>query len=262
MIFWESEKEARAVVIVVHGAQEHYERYRWLGMELNSVGYHVITGDLPGHGLKTDKRGHIDSFDEYIEKVDFWVVEARKHNLPIFILGHSMGGLAVIRYMQEKKPDVQAVLLSSPCLEILAKPTKVMDFLSKPLNRMKPTMLFPSTIDIANATRNEDIIEFVHNDSAVLTKVSVHWYREFVNHIEIAHKKRGEFPNVPLLLMQAGEDKLVDKKRVKEWFNGVDLKEKAYKEWDGLYHEIFNEPERDKVFSSAYHFFCQHEQSV
>ncbi len=259
MILWESEKDARAVVVIVHGAQEHYGRYRWLGMEFNNVGYHVVTGDLPGHGAQSANRGHIESFHEYIEEVDLWIKEAQKYKLPVFLLGHSMGGLTVIRVMEEKKPEVQAVLLSSPCLEILAKPTKVLDALSRPLNKMAPTMQFPSTIDIENATRNKEIIDFVHNDSAVLTTVSVHWYREFVKHIEIAHKQINEFPDVPLLLMQAGDDKLVDKIRVKEWFNRVDLQEKVYKEWSGLYHEIFNEPERDKVFSYAFQFFRQHE---
>ena len=60
-------------------------------------------GDLPSHGTTSRNRGHIDSFDEYIEEVKLWVKEARKYRLPIFLFGHSMGGLIVIRMMQETR---------------------------------------------------------------------------------------------------------------------------------------------------------------
>lgn len=258
MICWETEKEAKAVVVIVHGAQEYYKRYKWLAMQCNMSGYHVITGDLPGHGNNAKKRGHIDSFYEYIDKVTFWVKEAEKYNLPIFLFGHSMGGLTVIRALVERKCHVQAVILSSPCLEIKAKPAKILEILSKPMNKLAPNMLFTSTVVPEIATSNPEMIDFYYNDGEMLQKVSVRWFREFDDHIQLAHEKVLDFPEVPLLLMQAGDDKLVDKVRVKEWFNKVDLKEKVYKEWDGLYHELFNEVKRHEVFDYMNRFILGH----
>lgn len=258
MICWEIDRDAKAVIVIVHGAQEYYKRYKWLGMKCNMSGYHVITGDLPGHGNNAKKRGHIHSFHEYIEEVTSWVKEAEKYNLPVFLFGHSMGGLTAIRTMVEKDCKVQGVLLSSPCLEIKAKPAKILEILSKPLNKLIPSMLFPSTVRPEIATSNPEMIDFYYNDSEMLTKVSVRWFREFDDNIQIAHKKVSEFPEVPLLLMQAGDDKLVDKVRVKEWFNKVNLQEKVYKEWDGLYHELFNEVKKEEVYTYMNNFIEGH----
>jgi lysophospholipase len=72
--------------------------------------------------------------------------------------------------------------------------------------------------------------------------------------MKLAFDKEDVFPEVPLLVMQAGDDKIVDKQSVNRWFNRLFNKDRAYKEWDGLYHEIFNEPERDEVFRYALGF--------
>ncbi len=101
------------------------------------------------------------------------------------------------------------------------------------------------------ATRNEDVIEVDQNDSLYVRKVSVRWYRELLKTIESAMVPTDAFLRVPLLVMQAGDDKLVDKTMVIKWFSGVASHNKAYKEWEGLYHEIFNEPEREDVFKAS-----------
>jgi lysophospholipase len=73
--------------------------------------------------------------------------------------------------------------------------------------------------------------------------------------MKIAHLKTEAIsPDIPLLVMQAGEDKIVDKKAVRKWFHQLDLSEMHYKEWPSLYHEIFNEPEREDVFFYAKEF--------
>lgn len=117
-------EEAKAVIVIVHGAMEYHGRYEAVAEMWNYNGYHVVMGDLPSHGTTSRNRGHIDSFDEYIEEVKLWVKEARKYRLPIFLFGHSMGGLIVIRMMQEtKREDVDGIILSSPCLGVLAEPS-------------------------------------------------------------------------------------------------------------------------------------------
>ncbi|MED1919597.1 alpha/beta hydrolase, partial [Bacillus thuringiensis] len=90
-------EEAKAVIVIVHGAMEYHGRYEAVAEMWNHIGYHVVMGDLPSHGTTSrSQRGHIDSFDEYIVEVKLWVKEARKYRLPIFLFGHSMGGLIVI----------------------------------------------------------------------------------------------------------------------------------------------------------------------
>lgn len=247
---WEVENP-RGVFVVVHGAFEHQGRYKWLTEMWRANKMNVVLGDLPGQGTSSRRRGHIDSFDEYIETVSMWVNEAKGYNLPIFLLGHSMGGLAVIRTLQEKQLSVEAAVLSSPCLGITERPPKGLEWASKALNVLVPSYRLASHLEPNIATRNKEVMELDENDSLYVTKVSVRWYRELVKAMELAAEKIDSLPDIPVLLMQAGADKIVDKVVVKEFFDKLNVNEKLYKEWPNLYHEIFNEPERDEVFKYA-----------
>ncbi len=253
---WSFEAEnGKATLVIVHGAQEHYGRYKWLIEKWCSNGFNVVMGDLPGQGTsKKRKIGHIESFDDYIEEIEIWYREAMKFKRPIFILGHSMGGLATIRTLQEINLPVAGVILSSPCLGILQGPNKALNAATALLNKMTPSMLFPSELDIELVTRSEEVREQSRNDSMYVTKVSVRWYRELVKAMKNAVEQLDNFPDVPILIMQAGNDKIVDKRFVRNWMNKLDVTDKTYKEWRGLYHEIFNEPEQEDVFLYALHF--------
>lgn len=250
--------DPRAVMVMIHGAGEHHGRYKWLIEKWRSNGYHVVMGDLPGQGMSSRKRGHIQSFDEYIQEVDHWLREAQTFELPVFLLGHSMGGLVAIRTLQTIHFPLKGVILSSPCLGLIHKPNKVVDWVSKGLNVFAPSMRFDSNLTAEIATRNQEIQDASKNDSLLVTKVSVRWYRELVNAMEQAFEEALKLPDIPLLVMQGGEDKIVDKNSVKKWFNQLDLTDKSYKEWKGLYHEIFNEPEREFVFDKAFSFANEH----
>lgn len=252
---WEAEGTAKAVIVIVHGAMEHHGRYKWLVQMWKSAGYHVVMGDLPGQGMTSRaNRGHIDSFDEYIEEVKKWLDAAYEYSLPVFMLGHSMGGLITIRLLQEEELDIAGVILSSPCLGLKNQPPKLLNSLSKVLDMVYPTYRVDSRMGPELVTRNKDMQESDLNDSLYVTKVSIRWYRELVEAIKEAFEGIPDTQDIPLLLMQGGEDLVVDKKAVREWFNYSLLSEKQLKEWPKLYHEIFNDPEREDVFRYALSF--------
>ncbi|MEH7544392.1 MULTISPECIES: alpha/beta hydrolase [Bacillaceae] len=252
---WEAEGEAKAVIVMVHGAMEHHGRYGWLIEMWRLAGFHVIMGDLPGQGMTTrSRRGHIDSFDEYIMEVKDWVQAAYQYNLPVFLLGHSMGGLISIRLLQEEQLNVAGVILSSPCLGLLQAPSKFLNALSHLLNVVYPSLRMNSGLSVQMATRNDDVREADANDTLYVTKISIRWYRELVGAIKEAFENLEDTQDLPMLVMQGGDDKIVNKATVKEWFNHVPLSEKRFKEWPKCYHEIFNEPEREEVFEYAKDF--------
>ncbi|MBI0576696.1 alpha/beta hydrolase [Neobacillus cucumis] len=246
---WEAEGEAKAIIVMVHGAMEHHRRYGWLIEMWRTSGFHVIMADLPGQGMTTrTSRGHIDSFDEYILEVKDWVQAAYRYNLPVFLLGHSMGGLISIRLMQEERMNLAGVILSSPCLGLVQKPSKFLEFLSYGLNLVFPSFRINSGLTVEMATRNLDVRDADVNDTLYVTKVSVRWYRELTTAMKLAFLNLEKTHDVPILVMQGGDDKIVNKKEVKDWFNHAPFSEKRFKEWPKLYHEIFNEPEREEVF--------------
>lgn len=252
---WEAEGEAKGVIVIVHGAMEHHRRYGWLIEMWRSSGFHVIMSDLPGQGMTTRaNRGHIDAFDEYIFEVKDWVQAAYRYDLPVFLLGHSMGGLISIRLLQEERLNIAGVILSSPCLGLIKQPSKFLNFLSYGLNVFLPSLKMDSGLTVHMATRNEDVREADSNDTLYVTKVSIRWYRELADAIKLAFVNMDKIQDVPMLMMQGGDDKIVNKHHVKEWFNRAPLSEKRFKEWPKCYHEIFNEPEREEVFEYAKDF--------
>ncbi|WP_078544432.1 alpha/beta hydrolase [Litchfieldia alkalitelluris] len=254
MWVWEA-NNPRGVLVIVHGANEHHGRYKWLIEQWYAEGFNVVIGDLPGQGETTKKeRGHIDSFDEYITVIEEWIKKAESYQVPIFILGHSMGGLAVIRTLQEKELPITGVLLSSPCLGLVNPPSIFLDILTKGINIFIPRLRINSGVSVDNATRSEMVRDEGLRDPLYNKYVSIRWYRELAGAMIQASKEVNKFPNLPLLVLQGGDDKIVDKTAVKQWFNHVTSNEKTYKEYPHLYHEVFNEPEKEEVFTYALSF--------
>lgn len=166
-----------------------------------------------------------------------------------------MGGLIVIRTLMERKIGlIKGAILSSPCLGLTEPPPKVKEISSKLLHRVMPTFSADSGLKTEHLTRNEEIREAYSKDELRVTKVTVRWYQELQKAIKIAHRYPEKFPDIPLMVMQSGADFVVDKEEVRAWFDLLPVQEKYYKEWEGLYHELFNEPERNSVFRHAIGF--------
>ncbi|MBM7646510.1 lysophospholipase [Scopulibacillus daqui] len=256
MWVWETNETPQGAIVIVHGSGEHHGRYRWLRRQWLDSGFHVIMGDLPGHGKSPGIKGHIDRFDEYIDAVESWTKKGEKFHLPLFLLGHSLGGLSVIRTLQEKQMAVQGIILSSPCLGLTFPMPSLLKKTSYFLNKVAPELLIPTKRSAGNkkATRNQEVLQRDAGDPLMLTKISARWYWELETAMEEAFQKIDKFPDVPVLILQAGDDKIVNKHSVKKWFDSLKAKNKVYKEWTGLYHEVFNEPERKSVFQHALSF--------
>ncbi|MEK3991552.1 alpha/beta hydrolase [Robertmurraya sp. FSL R5-0851] len=246
---WEAEGTARAVIVIVHGAMEHHRRYGWLIEQWRNSGFHVVMGDLPGHGLTTrSRRGHIDSFEEYVNEVEKWIDASYQFDLPVFLIGHSMGGLITLRLLQKERLNVAGVILSSPCLGLVNKPSPILHAATFILNKVFPALRVSSGITFDMVTRNEDVRELDLKDTLYVKKVSVRWYRELEEAMKNAFAMIKRTQDTPLLVVQSGDDRIVDKEKVRTWFNSVPLSEKRFKEWPKCYHEVFNEPEREEVF--------------
>ncbi|MCD8508828.1 MAG: alpha/beta hydrolase [Bacillus sp. (in: Bacteria)] len=245
---WEVSKP-KGVFVIVHGAGEHHGRYEWTVNQLNKLNYNVIMGDLPGQGKTEGPRGHISSFNEYMVVVRKWLKEARQYRLPVVLLGHSMGGLISIHTLMDLNRNLvpSAVVLSSPCLGLANPPSVPVRSLAYLLNYCVPKYRVATKGN--RGTRCEITRKKYDQDPLRVRKVSVRWYSELVQAIELAHRKVNEIPDIPLLLTQGGDDRVVDKKMARAWFNGLPIMDKYYKEWDGLFHEVLNEPEKEKVLA-------------
>ncbi|MFB5663822.1 alpha/beta hydrolase [Alteribacillus sp. HJP-4] len=253
---WMSDR-ARGTMVIVHGAAEHHGRYEWIIKQMVKQRFHVVAGDLPGHGRTRGKRGHIDSFDQYIDMVYAWYKEAASYELPVYLFGHSMGGLITVRSLMEKHMPVRGVVLSSPCFGLYEYPGRTAEFTTKIMHRLSPGFSGKTGIKAEKITRSPEARLAYQEDELNLSTVTARWYQEMLKAMKISLHEADRFPNVPLLVLQAGRDLIVDQYAAHRWFNRLETSDRSMKEWKGLYHELFNEPEREMVFRFMMNFINQ-----
>lgn len=245
-------QEARGVVALIHGAGEHGKRYEAVAADWNRAGYAVLGVDLPGHGLSEGPRGHIDRFDRYLDAVDttFQEITALYAGFPVILFGHSMGGLIAVRYVQTRGlPDsIQAIILTSPCLDLSLRVPPMKVRLAKLLRRIYPSFRQPAGILPSNVSRASDIVDAYANDPYIVRSVSVNWFLELDSAMRAAREQGTTFP-VPTLILQAGSDHIVSSAATERFAHDLMAPRKDFRLYPACYHELLNEPERHEIFS-------------
>ncbi len=241
--------EIRAVLFIAHGLGEHIGRYEHLAGFLNQAGFAVFGTDHRGHGRSDGKRGHIMSFDQYLNdyKVFRDSVIARLAGKKSFLLGHSLGGLIATHYTLAYPNDFSGLILSSAALKAKIEASPVKLALGRFFSKVLPGITMSNELDPNMISHDPEAVKKYIDDPLVHDRVSARWFTSFVAAIDQAQARAGEI-RVPILVMQSGEDKLVDPDGAKEFFEKVKSPDKTLKYWEGFYHEMFNEPEKDKPY--------------
>lgn len=255
-LYWRSWTPPRSVgvIVVLHGLAEHGGRYQETAEAFVSNGWAVYAGDLRGHGQSPDVAGagrvHVNRFTDYFLDVEAFVELARQNHgdLPLFLMGHSMGGLITISYVLQSPAALAGAIISSPALGTHPEfklPT-LLRLLVKVLDRLAPRLRFPSDLDTSAISRDPEVVQAYIDDPLVSHKVSARWYAEILRAMDRAHANA---PNlqIPMLLMQSGADRLVDPAAPARWKQAALEGPVELVHWDGLYHEMFNEPEKKQV---------------
>lgn len=246
--------DPRGVLVIVHGLSEHSGRYRETAEFFATHGWAVYAGDLRSHGLSPDTPGggrvHVRRFEDYFRDVDAFVDAARQAHgeLPLFLLGHSMGGLIGISYVLRHPGRQTGAVISSPALATHPdfRPPLLLRLLVALLSRLAPRMLFSSELDVQALSRDPEVVRAYVEDPLVTQKVSARWYAEMVKAMKDAHRQAGTL-QVPMLLMQSGADRLVDPGAPARWAAAAPADRVQLVEWEGYFHEMFNEPEKALV---------------
>lgn len=247
-------QDPRGVLVIVHGLAEHGGRYRETAEFFAAQGWVVFAGDLRGHGLSPDAPGggrvHVHRFTDYFMDVEAFTDVARQANesLPLFLLGHSMGGLIAISYLLRNPADLTGAVISSPALGAHPefRPPLALRLLVGLLSRLAPRARFPSDLDTRALSRDPAVVQAYVEDPLVSRKVSARWYAEILKAMKLANEQAGAL-RTPILLMQSGADRLVDPAAPARWAAGAPAGLVEQVAWEGFYHEMFNEPGKDQV---------------
>lgn len=242
----------KAVILLVHGMGEHCQRYNPIAQELNQSGYAVCSMDLPNHGRSAGKKGHVDSFDLFQNAV-LGLYQRIKNDYPtspIFILGHSMGGLITTRFLMDHQDKFVGAILSGPAIELPDETPKWQVGLIKGISKLFPTTgLIP--IDGSLVSRDKSVIEAYYNDPLInQNKLSAKLLIEFDKTMREV-KQGAEVIKLPILLMHGRADQITAPSGSEWLHDAVQSQDKTLKLYEDLYHEIFNEPEAQGVYSDV-----------
>lgn len=245
---WETENDAKGVVVIAHNILEHTGRYAYVITMLRRNGYHVIMGDLPGQGQTSRaNKGQIDDFNTYHENLLEWIKIANEYKIPTFVLGVGLGGLIVLNLLEKAEVPIEGVMLLSPMLELRKTGKGRKNKIISNLGKMSKDTRFKVGISSQDLTRNDEIIDETDNDGLMLKKVTYRWYNLIVEKMKETMDHIKDIKPLPALIMYGTEDKILETDAIIELKDKLASNELYFKAWNGLYHEIHNEPERDQV---------------
>lgn len=251
---WEAEGQPKAVIAILHSAYEHHHWYAWLIEKFRSAGFHVVMGDLPGHGKQGKyEKYHDGDFKGYLTYTKLLLTVALEYNLPLFIIGNGLGGAIALKAVQKYKIECAGLVITSPWIHLKLNPGKLPNTLTK-FSVLTSNVKLNHELTLYHFTRNTDVLLELKEHLPLNNVVTVKWYRDWKNLSRGLRDPEFKLPNIPLLLMNGEKDKVADNLVSKKWLAQQSLSEYHYKEWKDCHHSLYFEVEREEVFQFTVDF--------
>ncbi|MDO9548385.1 MAG: lysophospholipase [Candidatus Marinimicrobia bacterium] len=256
---WMPEGECKAVVVLVHGLGEHSSRYAYMAEFFTANGIGIETFDLRGHGKSDGRRAYVNSFDEHLRDLEIFYkrVQERHSGAPVFLYGHSMGATISTLYVITRKTEFQGLLLSGVLVkmgdDISPLLIKMSSIIGTYAPRMKTTKLASASI-----SRDPRVVKDYDEDplnyrGGIPARTGLELITA-MNRIQL----QMETITLPILIMHGSCDKMTDPSGSQELFDAVSSEDKTLKLYNGFYHEIHNDPEKQQVFDDIINWINDH----
>lgn len=237
------------VVVLVHGIGEHSKRFEELVSWLVMHEYAVLGYDQYGHGKSPGKRGAIDTETRLTDDLRAMINEAKKQfaGLPLYLVGHSMGGLVALDYAQAHPDEITGVVALSPALDFDISPFKR---LFQPLLlRIAPDWALGNGLPVSGISRNREVIAAYRQDPLVHDKITPRLAQYVLTASERVRGKTQVWP-VPTLLLYAGADQLVNPQGSADFAAQAPQDVVTAQCFDDAYHELHHEPDTTAFYQA------------
>jgi alpha-beta hydrolase superfamily lysophospholipase len=251
--------EPRGALVLVHGYAEHTGRYDEMAMHFAGRGWAVHAYDQAGHGRSPGPRGHVDRFGRLVDELDRFVelVSEDHRGLPLVLLGHSMGGLVAAATTAFRRPAIDRLVLSGALLELGSDDSgtwqRVGLVLARMLSPLMPRFALSTGLDVEGLSRDPEVVRRYLDDPLVKDRMSVR-FAAGMNAMIQATRAAADRIETPALILHGGADPISPVSGSRALHAGLrdDVAERSRLEiYPELRHEIFQEPERERVWADV-----------
>lgn len=256
---WLPPDRARAVVVIVHGLHEHSARYAHVGTRLAGAGFAVYAADHRGHGRSDGRRANIERMTLIVNDLGSFArfCGGRHPGLPVFMVGHSLGGLIALHYATEPGTQLDGLVLSGPLVEVTVG-SALQRRLAGVLSALVPNLRVAALGAEEKISRDPEVVRSYREDPLVYRgRIKARTGAEILATMEGLPARLPRL-SVPLLILHGTDDLIcapAGSAMVHDWVSSPDKTVHRYRD---LYHEVFNEPERDEVLTDLVRWLEQH----
>ncbi|MBT4136395.1 MAG: alpha/beta hydrolase [Candidatus Latescibacteria bacterium] len=246
---WCPTQNPKAIIALVHGYTEHSSRYQYFAQRCVEAGISVEAYDLRGHGRSNGRRGFVQNFQDYVQDLTHFLqrVRERNANQPLFLLGHSLGGTMATYWSLQESPNLNGLILSGAALTVGDSISRPMQYVAKTLSRWFPNLPTVRVGEGSVIMRDPSTIANYNQDRLVYrARVPARAAAEVLRAVENIPMER---VLTPLLILHGTADRVTDPKGSAELYKRARATDKTFKSYDGLYHSLLEEPERDQVMA-------------
>jgi lysophospholipase len=255
---WLPDAATRGTVVIAHGINEHGGRYAHVAERLTGEGWMVGALDHRGHGLSGGRRAAVERFDDWVTDLDSYVSEVlATAPRPLFLVGHSLGGLIATVYALRHQDRLDGLVLSSPSVMPPRALSPAALRAGRLLSRWAANLpLIGLRLDAVS--RDPAVVQAYRDDPLVhLGRMRARTGAETLRAIAEVQRDIGQL-RLPLLAMQGTVDLLVDPRSARWVDEHAGSADHTLRIYEGMYHEVFNEPERDRVLDDLAGWLVAH----
>ncbi|MGC1307968.1 MAG: lysophospholipase [Phormidesmis sp.] len=248
--------KVKGVLALIHGLGEHSGRYCAVVRALTAAGYAIYAFDNQGHGRSEGQRGHINRWQDYRDNTNAFLqlVRQQEPTAPLFLMGHSLGGLIVLDYVlrsaqspQFQSFEIKGILVSAPPMQPVGNAThSVRAVVARLLSGLFPRFTLNMGLDQGCLSRDDTVIEQAEEDPLVHPYVTLRWGSETIATIDWVKAHMSQL-SLPILLIHGGADPIIDPAGSQAVFQQIKLPEKTLCIYPDSYHEPHNDLDADRV---------------
>ncbi len=246
-----TDTKLKGVILIAHGYAEHSGRYDYTAKFFTDNNYAVYAPDHYGHGRSEGVKADVPDFRIFVEDLlsVFSKIQNTEKNIPVFLLGHSMGGAISTILASGVGDNLKGLILSGSAIRIDGGVSNFVKSISKAIAFIAPYL---PLVDFASEgiSKDPEVVETYKNDPYNYNgKVRARMGREMLRSEELITEELLSKISIPTLILHGEKDPLVNPECSQIIFSNISSKDKEIKILDNLYHEILNEPEKDEVLS-------------